>query len=51
MMLKKILKTKLKELEAIGHLTHTTAILKYMKHVLLAEAIDNMIEAKKKTAR
>ena len=45
---KKDLKTKLEELESsLPFNTHNTDP-KYMKHVLLAEAIDNMIESKKK---
>ena len=45
---KKDLKTKLKELEASLPFNTHNSDPKYMKHVLLAEAIDNMIEAKKK---
>mgnify|MGYP005728819481 FL=1 len=45
---KKDLKTKLKELEATLPFNSHNSDPKYMKHVLLAEAIDNMIEAKKK---
>ena len=45
---KKDLKTKLAELEAsLPFNTHNNDP-KYMKHLLLAEAVDNMIEAKKK---
>tara|TARA_B100002019_G_scaffold41032_1_gene34335 strand:- start:889 stop:1791 length:903 start_codon:yes stop_codon:yes gene_type:complete len=45
---KKDLKTKLKELEASLPFNTANSDPKYMKHVLLAEAIDQMIEAKKK---
>ena len=45
---KKDLKTKLAELEASLPFNTANSDPKYMKHVLLAEAIDNMIEAKKK---
>ena len=45
---KKDLKTKLAELEASLPFNTANTDPKYMKHVLLAEAIDNMIEAKKK---
>ena len=45
---KKDLKTKLKELEATLPFNTANSNAKYMKHVLLAEAIENMIEAKKK---
>ena len=45
---KKDLKTKLAELEASLPFNTANTNPKYMKHVLLAEAIDNMIEAKKK---
>ena len=45
---KKDLKTKLKELEAFQSLNTANSEKKHMKHVLLAEAIDQMIEAKKK---
>lgn len=45
---KKDLKTKLEELEASLPFNTQNRDPKYMKHVLLAEAIDNMIEAKKK---
>ena len=45
---KKDLKTKLAELEATLPFNTQNRDPKYMKHLLLAEAIDNMIEAKKK---
>ena len=45
---KKDLKTKLKELESSMPFNAYSTNAKYMKHLLLAEAIDNMIEAKKK---
>ena len=45
---KKDLKTKLAELEASLPFNTANTNPKYMMHVLLAEAIDNMIEAKKK---
>ena len=45
---KKDLKTKLAELEASLPFNTANTDPRYMKHVLLAEAIDNMIEAKKK---
>ena len=45
---KKDLKTKLAELEASLPFNTANSDPKYMKHVLLAEAIDQMIEAKKK---
>ena len=45
---KKDLKTKLAELEASLPFNTANKDPRYMKHVLLAEAIDNMIEAKKK---
>jgi len=45
---KKDLKTKLAELEASLPFNTANTDPKYMKHVLLAEAIENMIEAKKK---
>jgi hypothetical protein len=45
---KKDLKTKLKELEASLPFNTANTNPKYMKHVLLAEAIENMIEANKK---
>ena len=45
---KKDLKTKLAELEASLPFNTANSNAKYMKHVLLAEAIENMIEAKKK---
>ena len=45
---KKDLKTKLAELEASLPFNTANTDPKYMKHVLLAEAIDQMIEAKKK---
>ena len=45
---KKDLKTKLAELEASLPFNTANTDPRYMKHVLLAEAIDQMIEAKKK---
>jgi len=45
---KKDLKTKLQELESTLPFNTHNRDPKYMKHLLLAEAIDNMIEAKKK---
>ena len=45
---KKDLKTKLAELESSLPFNTANSNAKYMKHVLLAEAIENMIEAKKK---
>ena len=45
---KKDLKTKLKELESSMPFNAYNSNPKYMKHLLLAEAIEQMIEAKKK---
>jgi len=45
---KKDLKTKLKELESSMPFNAYSTNAKYMKHLLLAEAVDQMIEAKKK---
>ena len=45
---KKDLKTKLQELESSMPFNAYSTNAKYMKHLLLAEAVDKMIEAKKK---